>query len=120
MCAEGSSSVFKIQLIEHEAVVAGGTRASAWSIRDGARWVAAVNWPGAKRVRCDSVPGMVWEHVVHLELPIGAELLKTERLPETQRPRDPLAYLEGKARGSPTRVVRQRFRVGPRGELRPQ
>jgi hypothetical protein len=108
----------EIALEMFEAVAQGGTRRVSWHVAQGARWLAAANYPGARVDLGDRSPGVVWLRRVVLSLPTGAKLMREESLPGGSAvQRDPLAYLWKAGRSAPQKVQRSYFSVGPRGSL---
>ena len=107
----------EIELETFESVADGGTRRVSWHVAEGERWLAAVNYPGARAELCERTPGVVWRRRVVLSLPTGARLMRVEALPGGVVQRDPLSYLWKAGRAAPQTLQRSYFSVGPRGSL---
>jgi hypothetical protein len=108
---------YEIVLETFEAVMEGGVRRVSWHVAQGERWLAAVNYPGARVALADGTRGVVWQRRVQLCLPTGTRLMRVESTPERNVQSDPLAYLWQPGRGTKQRVQRSYFQVGAAGRL---
>jgi hypothetical protein len=106
-----------IDLTEGEYIAPRGTRELTWLIRINDAWVHVSQWPEAEIERCQATPGVVWQNVTHLTVPAGTRLTRVESRPAPYAKRDALDYLTRSKTQAARRVLRQEYRVGPRGDL---
>lgn len=107
-----------VELVSSERVAERGTVQVAWWVRRGAAWVAANRWPGVRVEQLEAGPGTVWESRATLDVPAGTELMRVESRPMPDERRSPLEFLQRERRQIPRRVLRARYRVGPKGDLK--
>lgn len=113
---EGPGDV-TVELIDGEYIAPRGKHEVTWLIRLNDAWLHVSQWPGAEVERRPTKPGMVWENLTRLLVPLGAELQRVDSRPAPYVERDALDYLKRAPTGPRRRVIRQDFRVGKRGVL---
>lgn len=116
MPPENGPRQIMVELTEGEYVAARGKREVTWLVRINDGWVHISKWPGAEVARVELKSGMVWENRTTLQVPPGQRLIRVESRPAPYTQRDALDYLR-RGPAAQRRVVRQEFRVGPRGQL---
>ena len=107
----------RVELTEHEIVVARGHEKVIWFVRHANNWVAAAAFEGAELLDVNAGAGVVWNRQVVLMLPAGTELMRVELRPRSGVRKDPMQYLRGEVRGMPQRTRRAYYVVGRGGVL---
>lgn len=108
----------RIVLSACERTVTGGTSKTTWLFYDGNQWSLVKDYPDATFTRVDCGPGVLWETLCEVTVPIGTWLTRVDRTPDDSlRPRDPMVYLQRQVRTRRYRVRRSHFRVNALGKL---
>jgi hypothetical protein len=108
----------RIILSACERTVDGGTAMTTWLYYDGERWQSIKDHPHATFTRLDCGPGVLWETVAEVLLPVGTWLTRIDRIPDhTLEPEDPLVYLQRQVRTRRYRSRRTTFRANTGGKL---
>jgi hypothetical protein len=101
-----------------ERTVDGGTSLTSWLYHDQQGWQSLKDHPNATFTRMDCGPGVLWETVAEVSLPIGTWLTRIDRSPnDSLRPEDPLVYLQRQVRTRRYQTRRTYFQVNARGKL---
>lgn len=101
-----------------ERTVSGGTATTSWLYHDAESWNSVKHHPDATFTRVDCGPGLLWETLAELTVPVGTWLTRIDRSPDNSlRPEDPLVYLQRQVRTRRYRVRRTAFRVTATGKL---
>src|SRR5690606_14926058 len=97
----------------------GGTRLVTWHYHDGEGWQSVKHHPTGVFSQVDCAPGVLWETVATLFLPVGSWLQRLDRFPSRDdKPVDPMEYLRRQVRQRRYDVRRSFFTVLPRGKLK--
>lgn len=108
---------YEIEIEALERITSGGVRRVSWHVLSDGEWVTAATLPAAQVQHLDRGPGIVWQQLVRVQLPLGSRLMRVESFPERSPPKDPMDYLWAERRGAPRATRRSYFRVAPGGRL---
>lgn len=107
----------RVELTEHEVVVARGHEKVIWFVRHANNWVAAAAFEGVELLDVKAGAGVVWDRRLVLMLQTGTELMRVEVRPRSGVPKDPMQYLRGEVRGMSRHTRRTYYVVGRGGVL---
>lgn len=106
-----------IELSAYERIVPRGTERVTWWVYADERWIAVRNHPAVELESQSPPPQVIWQTTARLQLLPGSWLLRITRSPLSEPERDPMHYLAREALKARTKIGRQYFRTGRRGEL---